>query len=439
MFVGMSAYWLWALLVVRSLFGGQTSRALLLVLPVVLIVANRFARAAVLAAIPAAAFGSVVLASWLSFRAYALIAAVAALGVLTRRWSPVPRFHSAVALLVAMVVGSAYTNTATVGGLSIRTLALYTVAGFAMMASAAVIRPAIDQVLLAIAATGALVGWAVLAGWFRLGNRSAPGELLRVFALGLNPNYLGLLVSLGALAACGLAVERKSWWVALLALPCVLSLPSLKSRTALLVLALGAVTIVASLPGRRRRRIVFVFAALGLVWALNTTLVSDVYRSVLGARADLNLAASDGLRRDVASFAFNQGLSHPLVGLGYGQFPAAAGTRFLVANPSAHDEYLRYFSELGVVGLGLLIAVVAEVGLALRRVAFRTTAGTVLAMYAVAMAAMEPLQSLPTSMGVMVLAGSVVGCSRPSPIEPTVTSGTYVWPPSNFRESRSEL
>jgi O-antigen ligase len=409
MLVGVTVYAMWALLLVRAIFGGQTSRAVLLLLPLVLLAANARPRLALLASIPAATFGTVVLSSWLSFRAYALVVAGAGLGVVTRRWRVLPVFHATVGLLALTVVGSAFTNAAFAGTLSVRTPALYTAMGLAVMASAAMIRPRIDHVLLVIAATGAAVGWVVLVGWFRIDELTRPGALLRVFALGLNPNYLGVLVALGALAAVGLAVERRVWWFALLAVPCVLAMPNLKSRTALALLAVGLVAIVVSLPGRRRRRLAVGVGVLALVLLLDTSVVDDIYRSVLGARADLDLSGTDEFRRGVAVYAWEQGLDHPLAGLGYGQFPVVAGARFPIVNPSAHNEYLRYFAELGVVGLGLLVALVVQVGRAVRRVPLRTTSTVVLGMYVLAMFTMEPLQSLPTSMGVLVLAGAVVG------------------------------
>lgn len=427
MLIGLVVYTLWALLLVRSIFGGQTSRAVLLVLPLVLLAANARPRLAILTIIPAAAFGSVVLSSWLGFRAYALVVAVAGLGVVTRRWRVLPAFHGTLLLLVVTVVGSAFTNEALAGTLSVRALALYTAMALLVMASAAMIRPQIDHVLLAIAITGAAVGWVVIAGWFRMSDLTRSGALLRVFALGLNPNFLGVIVALGALAAVGLAVERRTWWYAVLAVPGVLALPNLKSRTALFLLAAGLVAIVVSLPGRRRRRLAIALFVLAMVWVLNASFVDDIYRAVLGARADLDLTGTDDFRRGVASYAFDQGLRNPLTGIGYGQFPTAAGAQFPIVNPSAHNELLRYFAELGVIGLGLLVAVIVQVGMAVRRVPLRTTAGVVLGAYAVAMLTMEPVQSLPTSMGVMVLAGAVVGWAHTAPANAVVApqgSGT---------------
>jgi hypothetical protein len=60
--------------------------------------------------------------------------------------------------------------------------------------------------------------------------------------------------------------------------------------------------------------------------------------------------------------------------------------------------------------------VMVQVGRAARRAPMRTTATVILALYAVAMFAMEPLQSLPTSMGMFVLAGAVVGRSQDGPV-----------------------
>jgi O-antigen ligase len=409
MLIGLVVYTLWALLLVRAIFGGQTSRAVLLVLPLVLLAANRLPRAALLASIPAATFGNVVLSSWLSFRAYALIVAIAGLGVVTRRWRLLPLFHGTVLLLVVTVVGSAFTNEATVGGLSVRMLSLYTAMALLVMASAAMIRPQVDHVLLMIAATGAAVGLVVLAGWFRSGRSQGAGGILRVFALGLNPNSLGLLTALGAVAAIGIAVQRRNAWFAVLAVPSVLALPDLKSRTALLVMVAGLVWLAVTVPGRRRMRLVAIGTVAAVVMLVRPSIWSDIYRAALGARADLDLSRSDEFRSDVARFAFELGLDRPLTGVGFGQFPAVAGGRFAAVDPSAHNEFLRYFAELGVVGLGLLVALVVLVARATWRLEQRAAAGGVLALFALAMFTVEPLQNLPTTMGVAVLAGAVVG------------------------------
>ena len=409
---GLGAYSLWGLLLARSMFGGEMSRAILLMRPVVLLVAHLFPQAALLASIPAAAFGNVLMVPWLSLNAYALVVAVAGLGVVTRRWKLIMPFHGVVILLATTVVVSAFTNDAIVGGLSVRPSALYTAMGLSMMIAASLIRPRIDQVLLAIACTGALVGVTVLAGWFRQGDTPAEGQIQRVYALGLNPNYLGLLVAFGSIAGVAVGLERRQGRFVLLALPCLLAMPSLKSRTALLLVGVGFLWMLLRHSQRRLRDVIAVGLVFALVSIMYASLGTLVYRAVLGRRATVSLSSTDQFRRDVARFAFEQGLRHPVAGVGFGQFSELAGTRFAIAYPSAHNDFLRYFAELGGFGLGLLLTLIVLIARAARSAGAPRVATPMLAIMIVPMLLAETLSSLPTLMGPVILAGAVVGAAR---------------------------
>jgi hypothetical protein len=412
--IGVLLYCIWAMLFVRAIFSGQTSRAALFALPCLLFAAAFRPQLAILAVVPAATFGTALLPGLLSFSGNVLVAAVAALGLLTGRWRTVPLFQGTVVLLTLTVFTSAYSSGELAGTLSVRSLALYTGMGLTVMASAVLIRPRVDHVLLAIAISGAAVGCVVLMGWFRIDELTNEGDLLRVFALGLNPNYIGVILAVSSLAAAGLALERRMWWCFGLLAPCLMALPILKSRTSLLLLVVGTAALIVAMPGRRLRRLAITAGLLSILFLLHSAVVEDIYRSVLGARADLDLSESDQFRRDLAVFALKQGFANPLAGIGYGQFPVAAHRSFQVGYPAVHNEYLRVFAELGGLGLCLLTAIIIQVGRAAQRVPMRATVSVLLATYGIAMLFMETLQSLPTSMGVLVLAGTVVGWSHNS-------------------------
>ncbi len=423
----VASYALWSAAVVYSIGSGNRARLLLLLLPLVLLVVHQVPRFVLVGMIPVATFGQVVLPELLSQRIYLLVIAVAGLGVVTRRWTMQPRFHMPVIALAVVVVLSAWLTDPSTSPYSFRSFAVLTSIGLLMCGAAALIRPTLEAVAVTLVATGALVSVVVLAGWFidpRTAAESArvPVELRRVSALGLNPNYLALIIVVGAIAAVGLAFERRRFWILLAVIPCLGALPSLKSRGPLLLLLVGLIWVLVAAPGRRTRRVSIAALALGCVMLFRPTIWGEIYRSVLGGRADADLATPDQVRFDVARFAIELGFDNPLLGAGYGQFPVNAGTRFILAYPSAHNEYLHVFSELGLIGIGLMVIVMLRVGQAVRRCTLPVTAGAVLATYAVAMLSIDSLYSLPTSMGVLVLAGAVAGdAHRRFAVEPDGT------------------
>lgn len=412
----LGGYALWATTIVYSLSTGRIPRVFLLLLPAVVFVIHLVPRWAVIAAIPIATFGTVVLPAQLTQRSYLLLIGIAGLGVMTRRWDLRLRFHVPLVLLSLIVVVSAFLADGPANPYAFRNFAVLTAIGLLMSGAAALMRPPLTAVLYTLAAVGVAVALVVLVGWFEnplpAGDIPVADNLRRAYALGLNPNYLALVIVVGAIAAVGLALERQRYWMLLGTVPCLLSLPELKSRGPLVLIAFGVLWVVVSLRSRRWRRLAVVVGVLGLLMLFRPSVGQDLYRSVLGSRADLDLTRSDDFRLDVARFALDQGLDHPLLGVGYGQFPMTAGTQFAIAFPSAHNEYLHVFSELGFIGLALLILVILRVAQAARRCSIPVTSTAVLATYALAMLSMDTLYSLPTSMGVFVLAGAVVADSR---------------------------
>jgi hypothetical protein len=413
----MTVYGLWSLLVVRTAFAGTQARLVLLLTPVVVLAIMRAPKLAMLATIPAATFGTVVLPSLLSYRAYVLVIAVAGLGLIGRKWRLWLPFHLPLVLLGVVTLFSAATIETADIPYSVRLFAILTVIGLMTCGAAALIRPSLVAVAGAVTVTGVLVAVSVLAGWFAIADRKPvnvviPDDLRRAYALGLNPNYLGIIIVLGAVASVGLAVELRRPWLVAAAVPCAMALSEVRSRGAFALVLIGVTWVLLASPIRRGRRVVLSAIIVGGVLLFAPSAPADLYRSVVGGRADLDLSGSDQARVSAATYAIEQGLAHPLLGLGYGRFQVTAGAHFSLGQLGNHNEYLRHFSELGFVGLALFLVVIVQVGRAVRACEMPITAGAVLMTYAGAMLTADTLMSLPTSMGVLVLSGAVVGNSR---------------------------
>jgi O-antigen ligase len=192
-----------------------------------------------------------------------------------------------------------------------------------------------------------------------------------------NPNFLGLFLACGlawiiATALWHLAHRRAdgAYWLLPIVPPAVLALVLTFSRTAILALGLGLIAALA-------RRSLRAAAALAAVAALAAILVYPLFVQVrLGQTfgeaspdAQAAFAESDRLRSLMAQSAVRAFLDAPIAGHGFATFseisPKYSGQRTLT---SAHDLYLKVAAEQGLIGLGLLgallLAIVAPLWLA---------------------------------------------------------------------------
>jgi hypothetical protein len=203
--------------------------------------------------------------------------------------------------------------------------------------------PSADALLRVILVTGAVVG--VVA--------SIQGDNLegRLQGLGLNPNYLAVYLAVPIVISAGLALRhRNPLWLApgAACLPALLASQSREGFLAMLA-GLGFVMI----QGRPRVQQVPIVVAAAVFMA-----VFPGHLAALGAgsRSAADLTSDNLVRVHVALFAVRVALSHPLVGIGFGQFPnyAAASSGFGVYITTT-NEYLLLASENGLIALAALL------------------------------------------------------------------------------------
>jgi hypothetical protein len=173
----------------------------------------------------------------------------------------------------------------------------------------------------------------------------------RLQGLGLNPNYLAVYLAAPIVISAGLALRRRNpLWLA----PGAACLPALlasQSREGFLAMVAGlAFVLIQGLP-RVQRVPIILAAALILV-------ISPGHLTSLGAgsRSAADLTGDNLVRVHVALFAVRVALSHPLLGIGLGQFPdyAAASSGFGIYITTT-NEYLLLASENGLIALAAFL------------------------------------------------------------------------------------
>ena len=203
--------------------------------------------------------------------------------------------------------------------------------------------PTAGALLRVILVTGAVAG--VVAS---VQGDNAGGPLQ---GLGLNPNYLAVYLAAPIVISAGLALRRRNpLWLA----PGAACLPALlasQSREGFLAMVAGlAFVIIQGLP-RVQKVPIILAAALVLV-------VSPGHLTSLGAgsRSAADLTNDNLVRAHVALFAVRVALSHPLLGIGLGQFPdyAAASSGFGIYITTT-NEYLLLASENGLITLAAFL------------------------------------------------------------------------------------
>jgi glycosyltransferase involved in cell wall biosynthesis/O-antigen/teichoic acid export membrane protein len=203
--------------------------------------------------------------------------------------------------------------------------------------------PTADSLLKVILVTGTAAGVVATAQSERLEGR--------LEGLGLNPNYLAVYLAVPVVISAGLALRRRNpLWLA----PGAACLPALlasQSREGFLAMVAGlAFVIIQGLP--RVQKVPIILAAAVVV------VVSPGHFTSLGAgsRAAAELTSDNLVRVHVAFFAVHVALSHPLLGIGLGQFPnyAAASSGFGVYITTT-NEYLLLASENGLIALAAFL------------------------------------------------------------------------------------
>jgi O-antigen ligase len=216
-----------------------------------------------------------------------------------------------------------------------------------------------------------VMAWAYLLGAFATSAYAlASGEVYlgRITGGIVNSNFLAaeLVVSLiigGFMFAVAASVRMRLLLIALLTTYAVafVRTESREGLVALVVAFLVAVVVAGPIRGR-------IVAMLLVVLALGVTYYARLAPESLRARVTQISAQNSAGRSDEWKIALRMGADHPIIGVGLANYPVvtpqyAASTidlesaHYAVRKLVVHNTYLETFSELGAVGLVLLVGI----------------------------------------------------------------------------------
>jgi O-antigen ligase len=221
------------------------------------------------------------------------------------------------------------------------------------------VRRVVDVMLVSTVAVALIVLWN-----FPMGTHRASFEL---FGRSVNPNFVAAILVFPAVAAVGIGATRSpwGWWRLACVVPIGLALFLTGSRGGGIAFV-GGLVLIAAL--RRRVGVGVVMIGVGLV-ALLPVVVPEVTADRMLAR--YSNAEQDRLsgRMDIWRVAIAMAGDRPLEGAAFGAFSdtfyrymltSDVDPRFARAhsrgNRAAHNIYLKALAELGMIGLGLLVA-----------------------------------------------------------------------------------
>lgn len=310
-------------------FGGVAPETLAVLTPVLTVATLKFGSTKAILAVPA------------------LVCLHAVLGVFNGRMRFLPSLHGPIVLLgMWLIISYRFAGKAGLGALATDSL-LTALLALGLCAAAGAMLSNRAHLLMALTVASAI--GAVLVRMNPLLSDADAGTV-RLGALNLNPNGLGMLLAWGILASIALVVVRREPLWLLPGALCASSLPLAKSRGSLLILAVGILAMVLF----RRSRRVKVVALLGVlaVLLLLPNAKQMVVEAVLRDRADNISVESDTLRKNAGIEGFRAGLGHPVIGLGWSRFPEyAESTPRLGLRINTHDVYAKLFAETGAPGL----------------------------------------------------------------------------------------
>ena len=242
--------------------------------------------------------------------------------------------------------------------------------------------PTAGVLLTVITITGAVAG--VLA--------SLQGETLegRLEGLGTNPNGLAVYLAAPVVISVGMALHRRNpLWLA----PGAACLPALlasQSREGFLAAVAGAAFLL--LQNRPRTVQVAITVAAVAVVALPGRL-SALASLGAGSRPAAELATDNQVRLQVAWFAAHTAVTHPLLGIGLGQFPDyAAASNGLGVYIATTNQYLQLAAEGGLLSLAALVALL-WLAVSRRRTGELAIVRAVVVTFAVAMLFIDSFES----------------------------------------------
>lgn len=118
-------------------------------------------------------------------------------------------------------------------------------------------------------------------------------------------------------------------------------------------------------------------------------------------------------RLDAARLALRAFASEPLRGIGWSTFPAYAAVHLHYGQLAAHDEYLAFAAELGIVGVLLLGLLIAAVALGVRRIGPSRAEAAAIGVLAAAAAGLVFVEALPTpQLSIPIAVAAAVVCAH---------------------------
>jgi O-antigen ligase len=220
-----------------------------------------------------------------------------------------------------------------------------------------------------VIALTAFAAGSLLRGAQIVGGRLSPLGIM------YDPNDMAALLAVGFALAAGLAsrargVPRLVMWVAAVVL--ATGVLASASRGGALALGIGGAVFVA---GQRGRRLTIYLAAsaLGVIvaWQGAGPVFRERLATLLEVSSDYNVQETTGRlaiwKRGVTYF-----VSHPILGVGAGNFEAADGVAVQMSGErrkwtASHNAYLQAFVDLGVVGGVMFLAVIGVTASQARR------------------------------------------------------------------------
>ena len=229
---------------------------------------------------------------------------------------------------------------------------IWTLGGFLVLTVCIASPPTIPALFTVILVTGGISGIVVSAQ-----RNYVEGRLQ---GLGLNPNYLALYLAVPIVISIGLAVRHRNLLWLVPGVACLPALLETKSRGGFLAMAAGAGFLL--IQGRSpRQKILVALVALVAMGAVTAVLafpaqLNEIANLGAGNRPAGELGLDNLVRVQVAWFAVHTALSHPLLGIGFGQFPsyAAVSSSFGIYITTT-NEYLLLASETGLITLAAFL------------------------------------------------------------------------------------
>ena len=387
----------------------------LLLIPIAMVAVNRWPALSVCGFIAVLPFDASYANNRLSYAVPAIMLIVLILGVARGRWLPAPSMVALGCLLIGwMLISLGFNNGELLVDspkVSVYLISASIVVG--IFCSAA--KPPIEGLVASIAASGVLVSLALVSGTAAGLTHSVQSfdtsGLDRISALGLNPNYLGLIVAVSIVATAGLASSLRLPILLIATVPNWVALAELKSRGSLLIIAIGL--LIVYIVGRGLRVRAMIIAGVFISLSVYPTIVTGLQNRILGGRLQTDLAESTYSRLLAARLALRLSLEYPLFGIGYLNFPSfAIASPSLGLNMNTHDDYLRLAAEVGIPALVFFVGIIVNAMLATKLIPFGIAALAIFCSVAYGLTNMNGLVVEGMVIGFWALMGSAIGIAR---------------------------